>query len=74
MDWRLRSMRRPAVNEPGLAHALTLSCCHRFPFLQAERTVRLGGPRGRRERVERRVVRGEEHAEARPGLVLAGSN
>ena len=38
MDWRLRSMRRPTVNEPGHAHALTFSCFHRFPFLQAERT------------------------------------
>ena len=33
MDWRLRSMRRPTVNEPGHAHALTFSCFHRFPFL-----------------------------------------
>ena len=66
MDWRLRSLRRPTVNEPGHAHALTFSCFYRFPFLQAERTARPGGPRVRRERVERRVVRGEERAEARP--------
>ena len=38
MDWRLRSMRRPAVNEPGHAHELTFSCFHRFAFLQAECT------------------------------------
>ena len=38
MDWRLRSMRRPAVNEPGHAHELTFSCFHRFAFLEAERT------------------------------------
>jgi putative transposase len=38
MDWRLRSMRRPALNEPGHAHELTFSCCRRFAFLKAERT------------------------------------
>ena len=37
MAWRLRSMRRPAVNEPGHAHELTFSCYRRFAFLQAER-------------------------------------
>jgi putative transposase len=38
MDWRLRSMRRPSVNEPGHAHELTFSCFHHYPFLHAERT------------------------------------
>jgi REP-associated tyrosine transposase len=38
MDWRVRSMRRPPVNEPGLAHELTFSCFRGFAFLQAERT------------------------------------
>jgi hypothetical protein len=57
-------MQRPTVNEPGHAHALTFSCFHRFPLLQAERTARLGGPRVRWEMVERRVVREEERAEA----------
>jgi putative transposase len=38
MDWRIRSMRRPAVNEPGHAHELTFSCFHRYAFLKAEQT------------------------------------
>src|SRR5262245_21201153 len=38
MDWRKRSRRRPALNEPGQAHELTFSCYCRYPFLQAERT------------------------------------
>jgi putative transposase len=38
MDWRQRSMRRPAVNEPGHAHELTFSCFRGFGFLKAERT------------------------------------
>jgi putative transposase len=38
MDWRLRSMRRPAVNESGHAHELTFSCFRRYTFLKAERT------------------------------------
>ena len=38
MHWRDRSMRRPAMDEPGHAHELTFTCFHRFPFLQAERT------------------------------------
>ena len=38
MDWRLRSMRRPAINEPGHAHELTFTCYRRFEFLKAERT------------------------------------
>src|SRR6266403_851024 len=37
MDWRLRSMRRPTVNEPGHAHELTFCCFRRFAFLKAER-------------------------------------
>ena len=37
MDWRLRSMRRPAINTPGEAHALTFTCYHRYPFLTKER-------------------------------------
>lgn|SRR5262245_31533619 len=38
MDWRFRSMRRPAVNEPGHAHELTFTCFRRYQFLAAERT------------------------------------
>jgi putative transposase len=38
MDWRLRSRRRPAINEPGEAHELTFTCQGRFRFLQADRT------------------------------------
>jgi putative transposase len=38
MDWRLRSQRRPAHNEPGHAHGLTFTCFHRYRFLEAERT------------------------------------
>jgi putative transposase len=38
MDWRTRSGRRRAINEPGHAHELTFSCFRRYPFLQAERT------------------------------------
>jgi putative transposase len=38
MDWHLRSMRRPAINAPGHAHALTFSCFRRFAFLKAEGT------------------------------------
>jgi putative transposase len=38
MDWRLRSHRRRAYNEPGHAHALTFTCFRRYAFLQAERT------------------------------------
>jgi putative transposase len=38
MDWRLRSMRRPAINEPGYAHELTFCSFRGFPFLKAERT------------------------------------
>jgi len=38
MDCRLRSMRRPAVNEPGHAHELTFCCFRRYAFLQSERT------------------------------------
>jgi putative transposase len=38
MDWRIRSMRRPAFNEPGHAHELTFSCFHRYAFLKPERT------------------------------------
>jgi putative transposase len=38
MDWRSRSMRRPAINEPGHAHELTFSCFRGFDFLKAERT------------------------------------
>ncbi len=38
MDWRLRSSRRPTVNEPGHAHELTFSCFRRYAFLKAERT------------------------------------
>jgi REP-associated tyrosine transposase len=38
MDWRARSMRRPAVNEPGQAHELTFSCFRGYAFLQADRT------------------------------------
>ncbi len=40
MEWRLRSMRRPAVNEPGHAHELTFCCFHRYPFLKSERACR----------------------------------
>jgi putative transposase len=38
MDWRLRTRRRPAFNEPGHAHELTFTCQRRFKFLAAERT------------------------------------
>jgi putative transposase len=38
MDWRLRSMRRPAFNEPGHAHELTFNCFRRHAFLSADRT------------------------------------
>src|SRR5215475_14079232 len=38
MDSKLRSMRRPACNEPGHAHELTFSCFRRFQSLQAEQT------------------------------------
>jgi putative transposase len=38
MDWRVRQMRRPAINEPGHAHELTFCCFHRYAFLKAERT------------------------------------
>jgi len=38
MDWRKRSQRRPAINEPGHAHAFTFTCYRRFQFLKAERT------------------------------------
>jgi putative transposase len=38
MDWRVRRMRRPAINEPGHAHELTFCCFHRYAFLKAERT------------------------------------
>jgi REP-associated tyrosine transposase len=38
MDWRHRSQRRPALNEPGHAHELTFTCFRRYPFLRAERT------------------------------------
>jgi len=38
MDWRLHSMRRPVLNEPGHAHELTFCCFHRYAFLKAERT------------------------------------
>src|ERR1051326_7147877 len=38
MDWRLRSMRRPAFNEPGHAHELTFTCFRRHAFLTADRT------------------------------------
>ena len=37
MDWRLRLMRRPALNIPGDAHALTFSCYHRYQFLRCDR-------------------------------------
>lgn len=38
MDWRIRSMRRPACNEPGHAHELTFTCYRRYQFLAAECT------------------------------------
>jgi putative transposase len=38
MDWQLRSMRRPAINESGHAHELTFCCFRRYAFLKAERT------------------------------------
>ncbi len=38
MHWKQRRMRRPAANELGHAHELTLSCFRGFPFLRAERT------------------------------------
>ncbi len=38
MDWRLRLMRRPAINEPGHAHEITFTCYRRYQFLKAERT------------------------------------
>ena len=38
MDWRLRSGRRPIVNEPGHAHELTFCCYRRIPFLRSDRT------------------------------------
>jgi REP element-mobilizing transposase RayT len=38
MHWRKRLMRRQAMNEPGLAHELTFTCFHSYPFLSAERT------------------------------------
>jgi REP-associated tyrosine transposase len=38
MDWRSRSMRRRAVNEPGHAHELTFTCFRRYRFLKAEQT------------------------------------
>jgi len=38
MDWRMRQMRRPAINEPGHAHELTFCCYRRYRFLRAERT------------------------------------
>jgi putative transposase len=38
MDWRQRSMRRPAFNEPGHAHELTFTCFRRYAFLTADRT------------------------------------
>ena len=38
MDWRLRSMRRPAINDPGQPHELTFCCYRRYPFLEADRT------------------------------------
>jgi putative transposase len=38
MDWRLRSGRRPLLNEPGHAHELTFCCHRRFRFLQSDQT------------------------------------
>ena len=38
MDWRTRSMRRPAIHKPGDAHELTFCCYKRYAFLKAERT------------------------------------
>jgi putative transposase len=36
VDWRVRLMRRPALNIPGDAHALTFTCYRRFQFLRSE--------------------------------------
>ncbi len=38
MDWRLRTQRRPVINEPGHAHELTFSCFRRLQLLKAEQT------------------------------------
>src|SRR4051812_13024707 len=38
MDWHLRSMRRPAINEANHAHEFTFCCFRRYAFLKAERT------------------------------------
>ncbi len=38
MHFRDRQRRRRNYNVPGHAHALTFTCYHRYPFLQAERT------------------------------------
>jgi putative transposase len=38
MDWRVRTQRRQAINEPGHAHEFTFSCFRRLQFLKAERT------------------------------------
>jgi len=38
LDWRFRSVRRPAINEPGHAHELTFSCFRHYAFLKSERT------------------------------------
>jgi putative transposase len=38
MDWRIRSHRRQASNQPGHAHEPTFSCYHGYAFLSADRT------------------------------------
>jgi len=38
MHWKVRQMRRPAVNMPGDAHELTFSCYRGYQFLNADRT------------------------------------
>jgi len=38
MDWRLRSGRRPIINESGHAHELTFCCYRRIPFLESDQT------------------------------------
>src|SRR5260221_12896969 len=44
MHWRDRSRRRPAFNDPGHAHELTICIANRHPFLQSDLTCGWLGP------------------------------